>query len=109
MYTSAVMDGQETPTGDGAEAVTVRVFGGLREHIGRAALLVPARDVPTVAGLLAHLDAAEPRLAEALRNGLRDGYLSILVNGRNVRFLAAADTALRGGDAVAFLPPIGGG
>ncbi|MCX6100959.1 MAG: MoaD/ThiS family protein, partial [Candidatus Bipolaricaulota bacterium] len=63
--------------------VTVRVFGGLREHVGRAPLLVPAGEVTTVAALLARLDADQPRLAEALRNGLRDGYLNILVNGRN--------------------------
>ncbi len=104
-----MMGERQAATRDGAETVVVRVFGGLREHIGRAALHVPARDIPTVAALLAHLDVAEPRLTEALRSGLRDGYLNILVNGRNVRFLAAADTPLRGGDAVAFLPPIGGG
>ncbi|MCX6091356.1 MAG: MoaD/ThiS family protein [Candidatus Bipolaricaulota bacterium] len=89
--------------------VTIRVFGGLREHVGRAPLLVPASEVPTVASLLSRLDADQPRLAEALRSGLRDGYLNILVNGRNVRFLAAGETPLAGADAVAFLPPIGGG
>lgn len=89
--------------------VTVRVFGGLREYVGRASLLVPAGDVPTVAALLLRLGADQPLLAEALRNGLRDGYLNILVNGRNIRFLAAGNTPLAGGDAVAFLPPIGGG
>jgi MoaD family protein len=104
-----VIDKRPEPARVTAESVTVRVFGGLREHIGRAALLVPVHAAPTVAALLARLDTEEPRLAEALRSGLRDGYLNILVNGRNVRFLAATSTPLRGGDTVAFLPPIGGG
>jgi MoaD family protein len=89
--------------------VTVRVFGGLREVAGRAPLSFSADRVPTVAALLAHLDVEQPRLAAALRSGLRDGYLNTLVNGRNVRFLAGEATALAAGDAVAFLPPIGGG
>lgn len=93
--------------GDGG--VTVRVFGGLRELAGRAPLTFPARLVPTVGALLLRLDADHPRLAEALRSGLRDGYLNILVNGRNVRFLAGEQTPVAEGDSVAFLPPIGGG
>lgn len=103
------MDERQTPTDGKSAVVTVRVFGGLREHIGRAPLVLAARDVPTVTALLSRLDATQPRLAEALRNGLRDGYLSILVNGRNVRFLSSFETPLTAGDAVAFLPPIGGG
>jgi MoaD family protein len=91
------------------DMITVRVFGGLRDHIGRAALLVAARDVPTVDALLARLDRDQPRLAKALRAGLHDGYLNILVNGRNARLLAANETQLAAGDTVAFLPPIGGG
>jgi molybdopterin converting factor small subunit len=33
----------------------------------------------------------------------------VLVNGRNSRFLTGGSTELADGDAVAFLPPIGGG
>lgn len=89
--------------------VTVRVFGGLRDLAGRAALVVPAPLAPDVASLRARLRADHPALADALDAGLRDGYLNALVNGRNVRFLAGDATPLADGDSVAFLPPIGGG
>lgn len=89
--------------------VTVRVFGGLRELVQQAPLVLPAADVPTLAALLAKLDDREPALAKALRSGLADGYLNTLVNGRNARFLDGVATHLSDGDAVAFLPPIGGG
>ncbi len=87
----------------------MRVFGGLREHAGRGALTVSVARARTVSALLAALEADAPPLARALRDGLHDGYLNILVNGRNVRFLAGGDTPLAAGDSVAFLPPIGGG
>jgi len=95
------------PMDDGR--VTIRVFGGLRELTGRAPLEVPARQASTVAALLSLLDRDQPKLAEALHSGIRDGYLNILVNGRNVRFLSEDATTLSAGDTVAFLPPIGGG
>jgi MoaD family protein len=89
--------------------VTIRVFGGLRELTGRAPLEVPAREASTVTALLSFLDCEHPKLAEALRSGVRDGYLNILVNGRNIRFLSEDATSLSAGDTIAFLPPIGGG
>jgi MoaD family protein len=95
------------PVDDGR--VTIRVFGGLRELTGRVPLEVPAREASTVATLLLLLDRDQPTLAEALHGGIRDGYLNILVNGRNVRFLSEGATTLSAGDTVAFLPPIGGG
>jgi MoaD family protein len=95
------------PLDDGR--VTIRVFGGLRELIGRAPLAVPVRQASTVTALLSFFDREHAELADALRNGIRDGYLNILVNGRNVRFLSEGTTPLADGDTVAFLPPIGGG
>jgi len=90
-------------------SVTVKVFGGLRDREDRSNLCVPIRPETTVDGLLAILDRSDPALAEALRRGLSEGYLNVLVNGRNARFLAGDATKLADGDAVAFLPPIGGG
>jgi MoaD family protein len=89
--------------------VTVRVFGGLRELAGRSPLEVQVCKAPTVTALLSFLDCEHPKLAAALHDGIRDGYLNILVNGRNVRFLLEDSTPLAAGDTVAFLPPIGGG
>jgi MoaD family protein len=89
--------------------VTVKVFGGLRDTVGGSALSVPIRPGSTVDDLLAILDRRHHELAGALRRGLSEGYLNVLVNGRNARFLTGGATRLADGDAVAFLPPIGGG
>ncbi len=109
VYLDLIMNkkGPAVPVDEGT--VTIRVFGGLRELTGRAPLAVPVRQASTVTALLSFLDREHAKLAEALRNGIRDGYLNILVNGRNVRFLSEGTTPLADGDTVAFLPPIGGG
>lgn len=100
---------EETPPPHAAPSVTVKVFGGLRDRADRSNLRVPIRPGTTVDGLLSLLDATQPALADALRRGLSEGYLNVLVNGRNARFLTGGSTELADGDAVAFLPPIGGG
>lgn len=87
----------------------MRVFGGLRDLASNAPLAYPAAETPTLGRLLERMGGEEPALATALREGLADGYLNTLVNGRNARFLAGDDTPLNAGDVVAFLPPIGGG
>lgn len=89
--------------------MTVKVFGGLRDREDRSNLRVPILPGTTVDGLLSILDQKDPTLADALRRGVSEGYLNVLVNGRNVRFLTGNATELADGDAVAFLPPIGGG
>jgi molybdopterin synthase sulfur carrier subunit len=89
--------------------ITVKVFGGLRERSGQSILPVPFTPGMTIDGLLAGFDSSRPDLASALRRGLSDGYLHVLVNGRNVRFLEGQKTKLAPDDSVAFLPPIGGG
>lgn len=89
--------------------VTVKVFGGLRDTVGGSALSVSIQPGSTVDDLLAILDRSHHELAGALHRGLSEGYLNVLVNGRNARFLTGGATPLADGDAVAFLPPIGGG
>jgi molybdopterin converting factor small subunit len=37
------------------------------------------------------------------------GFLSFLVNGKNINVLQGFDTELKQGDTVAILPPVGGG
>ena len=92
------------------ETLTVKVFGGLRQRLGGSgSVRVPIPSPPTLSGLLADLAKTHADLVADLRSGLDDGYLNILVNGRNVRFLAGFDTEVKAGDSVAFLPPVGGG
>jgi len=82
---------------------------GTSRHRRGSALSVPIQPGSTVDDLLAILDGSHRELAGALRRGLSEGYLNVLVNGRNARFLTGGATRLADGDAVAFLPPIGGG
>ncbi len=49
-----------------------------------------------------------PRLYRELELGIGKGYLTVLLNGQNVRFLDGVETALSDGATLAFLPPIGG-
>ena len=89
--------------------VTLKVFGALRDMHRQSQESVALRDEHTVRGLLVSIHASSPELAQRIEAGLSDGYLSCLLNGRNVRFLQDLDTVLTDGDTVAFLPPIGGG
>ena len=104
------------PSGQDEEAegiglsVTVKVFGGLRQRLGgsgstQVRLPVP----PTLSSLLKALERTHGELVADLREGLDDGYLNVLINGRNMRFLGGFDSELSANDTVAFLPPVGGG
>ena len=90
-------------------AVTVKVFGGLRSYLDGGRKTIGIDPGATVQDLLATLRQRTPELAGHLMQGLADGYLNVLVNGRNIRFLSSLDTPLSPGDSVAFLPPVGGG
>jgi molybdopterin synthase sulfur carrier subunit len=89
--------------------VTLKVFGGfsqLRESS------VEERSVPagsSIEGLWVGLTLEAPEFVEKLREGIAQGYLHVLLNGRNIVFLNGPETRLSDGDTVAILPPIGGG
>ena len=86
-----------------------KVFGALRDVHQRTEESVALGSDRTVAGLLQLLRERNPNLVAKLEEGLADGYLSALVNGRNIRFLQNLQSTLSDGDTVAFLPPVGGG
>lgn len=88
--------------------VMVKAFGGIRDLVGsplRFELSAHSR----VSDLLNAAYERVPGLRERLEDGLARGYLTILLDGRNVRFLSGMETALPDGATVAFLPPVGGG
>jgi MoaD family protein len=89
--------------------ITVKVFGGLRESFQGGTQLQRLPLASTLASLITNLNADFPDLSADLAKGLDAGYLNILVNGRNIRFLQGHETMLQDGDIVAFLPPVGGG
>jgi len=89
--------------------ITVKAFGGLRELIGSSAAFVHLPHEATITDLLAEIRRCYPLFSEKLEVGLTKGYINILLNGRNVRFLDRMATRLSDGVTVAFLPPVGGG
>ncbi|WP_254992226.1 MoaD/ThiS family protein [Cyanobium sp. N5-Cardenillas] len=91
------------PSPDLATAVRVRLFAALRERAGWAERLVPLAASPTSAADLWQrlaLDDGSAAGAAGLPPTIR-----VAIN----QAFASADTPLRPGDEVAFLPPITGG
>jgi len=89
--------------------VTLKLFGGLRQLRSSP---VEERSVAagsTVEDLWTGLAREAPAFVERLRDGVAQGYLHVLLNGRNIVFLDGPETRLHDGDTVAVLPPIGGG
>ena len=93
----------------GRRTVVVKVFGALRARLSAASREIEIPAGGTIRDLLRSLASVVPDLVPALEKGLTNGYLNVLVDGRNARFLDGLDTHLDGGETVAFLPPIGGG
>lgn len=83
--------------------VTLLYFAWVRQRIGRAGeeMSLPAH-VRTVADAMEFLKARGPGYAEAFRDRDR---LRAAVNETHAGF----DAAIRGGDEIAFFPPVTGG
>ncbi len=89
--------------------VTVKLFGGIGNLAGISTASVLLHPHAVVSEALKELYQSHPALQEKLETGIARGYVNIIVNGRNVRFLSGLETSLSEGDRIAFLPPIGGG
>lgn len=89
--------------------VTVKLFGGIGNFasISTASVLLPPH--AAISEALKELYQSHSALQEKLEKGVAEGYINIIVNGRNIRFLGGLETSLSEGDRIAFLPPIGGG
>ncbi len=89
-------------------AVTVKAFGGIRDLVD-SSLRFELRAQATLTDLLSAAYERVPGLRKRLEDGLARGYLTILLDGRNVQSLEGMNTPLSDGATVAFLPPVGGG
>jgi len=89
--------------------INLKVFGGLRSALGASDRQIAIPQGSSLQDLLSQLAEENPVFAERLATGLAKGYLNVLVNGRNARFLQHMDTLLENHDVVAILPPVGGG
>jgi molybdopterin synthase sulfur carrier subunit len=88
--------------------VNVRLFANLREIVGNPHLTVEAG---TIREVLTTLQAEYPALRSMLcdDDGEVRSYITILVNGKNIREIEALTTLLSDGDEVAIFPPVSGG
>ncbi len=89
--------------------VTVRLFGGMRDVAGTSTVNISLDSRVVVSVLLDELYRRYPALQKRLQTGLDEGYINLVVNGRNAWLLNGLETLLSDGDRVAFIPPIGGG
>ncbi len=87
--------------------VNVRLFANIREIAGSPELKLSARSIGELLDLLV---AMHPALRDVLFDdgGLRS-YITVLVNGQNVRDIEGVRNALADGDEVAIFPPVSGG
>lgn len=86
--------------------VEIRVFGPLRERIGRESLRLELPRGASVASAIQKLLSRHPELQAALRHSNQQaGYARIAVNQEFV----AKTRRLEDGDEVAILPPVSGG
>jgi sulfur-carrier protein len=92
--------------------VEVKFFTSLREITGKKVDEIQLQNVITVEEMLTLLSE---KYGEKFREYVYDkkgkvhGFLSFLVNGRNINVLQGFDTELKQGDVIAVVPPVGGG
>ena len=91
--------------------VEVKLFANFRDKAGDSKTHLEASTAgELLEKLVRKYDALEGMVLEEgepdpeLKNGV-----SVLLNGRNIRFLDGVSTKFESGDSVAIFPPIGGG
>jgi len=92
--------------------VEVKFFTSLREITGKKVDEIQLQNVITVEEMLTLLSEKYGEKFRAYvydKKGKVHGFLSFLVNGRNINVLQGFDTELKQGDVIAVVPPVGGG
>jgi molybdopterin synthase sulfur carrier subunit len=92
--------------------VEVKFFTSLREITGKKTEEIQLHNTVTVEELLTLLsDKYGKQFREYVysKKWKVQGFLSFLVNGKNINVLEGFGTELKEGDVLAILPPVGGG
>ena len=94
--------------------VKVHTILGIKKIIGKGEIEI---SLPRGASLGAAIVALVHTWGEGLKSRLLESdnpvkiqpYIRLMVNGRDIAFLAGMDTALQDGDEILILPPVSGG
>jgi molybdopterin synthase sulfur carrier subunit len=92
--------------------VEVKLFTSLREITGKKVDKLEIQTSATIDELITLLcNKYGNRFKEYIYNkrGELQGFLSFLINGKNINVLEGFGTKLKEGDVIAILPPVGGG
>ena len=92
--------------------VEVRFFTSLREITGYKVNKILLQNSITIEELLILLSEKHGKNFRQYiynKKGEVQGFLSFLVNGKNINIMEGFDTKLKEDDVVAILPPVGGG
>ncbi len=89
----------------------VKAYATLRDLLGGSQFDVPVTGQSTVGQVLQQFVAAHPDLASKLWDeaGKLTGYVTVLLNGRSIEYLAGLQTAVGDTDTLSLFPPVGGG
>jgi len=89
----------------------IKAYATLRDLLGGSVMEVPLAGPSDVEHVLRRLVANCPPFGKKLwdDDGSPTGYVTILLNGRSVEYLAGMATPVTEGDTIALFPPVGGG
>lgn len=89
----------------------VKIFATLRPLVGAKEVEVGVEAGDTVRNVLGKLTAEYPALRERVLDddGNLQSSITVLVNGRSIKFLDGLNSTIQEGDELALFPPVGGG
>ncbi len=89
----------------------VKAYATLRDLLGGSQFDVPVSGPATVGQVLQQFVHAHPDLGAKLWDeaGKLTGYVTVLLNGRSIEYLAGLETAVEDADTISLFPPVGGG
>lgn len=89
----------------------IRAYATLRDLLGASTIDVPIDGSATVGQVLQRVVEIHPALGQKLWDGTGrpTGYVTVLLNGRAIEYLAGMDTPVTEEDVIALFPPVGGG
>ncbi len=89
----------------------IKAYATLRDLLGGSQFDVPVPAQATVRQVLQQLVLAHPDLGAKLWDeaGKLTGYVTVLLNGRSIEYLAGLETTVADADTISLFPPVGGG